>query len=209
MVRRLTSTAEGIGLKGLDQDSLKYVGYKSDMIHLLYSLLLNGGTLDCPSPLYRAVDDGQREIISLLLEYSVGPQASALKLAVLREDESMIRFLLNNGFNVQEYAHSALFAAKMKGDQNIVGLLESRGATLDLHSNDDEEHWDKEDGDGVPKPLLRVFVSEEGAEVDESDADDDTSNVQYESYDFVFLLSHSNMVQHRAYANISPDQSPT
>ncbi|KAJ5372054.1 hypothetical protein N7517_004060 [Penicillium concentricum] len=48
-----------------------------------------------PSPLYRAVEDGRRNIITILLKYGVGWHAAkTLKLAVLRKDESMARFFL-------------------------------------------------------------------------------------------------------------------
>ncbi|KAK1143290.1 hypothetical protein N8T08_006817 [Aspergillus melleus] len=60
----------------------------SNETHLLYFVPLSEGTPSCPSSL-------------LLLGHSVGPQKSALKLAVLREDESMVRFILGNGFKVQ------------------------------------------------------------------------------------------------------------
>lgn len=107
---------------------------QSGYLEVVKLLLERGANSDLyvASPLYRAVEDNQRDIITLLLKYSVGPQTAALKLAVLRGDENMVRFLLDSEFRVREYGCAALYAAKMKGDRDMVGLLESRGATLGL-----------------------------------------------------------------------------
>lgn len=71
--------------------------------------------LYAPSPLYRAVEDNRQGTITVLLKHGVWPQTTVLKLAVLQEDKSMVRFLLDSGFRVQEYGYAALYATRMKG----------------------------------------------------------------------------------------------
>jgi hypothetical protein len=125
-----------------------------------------------PSPLYRAVEDDQRDIIPILLEFGVGPQATALKLAILHKDESMVRLLLDGGFNVSQYGHTGLYAAKMKGDQDMVNLLESRGATLSALPDNEKEWWAREDGVGTPSSPQRLFISY-GDEVEEEEEEEE------------------------------------
>lgn len=141
-------------------------------------LLLERGAnaeLYVPSPLYRAVDDGRRDIISVLVEYGAGPQTTALILAVLRKDISMVRYLLDGGFKIEEYGHTGLYAAKIKGDQGIVYLLLERGATLDLLTEADKEKWEKEDGDG--RHTIRkhpIFLCTGDIMVSESDFEEES-----------------------------------
>lgn len=72
----------------------------------------------------------------------MGPQTVALKLVVLHEANSMVRF------KVREYGCVALYPARMKGDRDMAESLESRGATLGLLAENDRENWDEEDGNG-------------------------------------------------------------
>ncbi|KAJ5337054.1 hypothetical protein MYU51_006409 [Penicillium brevicompactum] len=124
-----------------------------------------------PSPLYRAVKDDKRGIIPTLLEHGVGPQATALKLAVLQKDESMVRLLLDGGFNIAQYGHSGLYAAQMQGDQEMVDLLESRGATLAALTEKEKESGAREDGDGTLPIPQRLFISY-ADEIEEEEDDD-------------------------------------
>ncbi|KAJ9486886.1 hypothetical protein VN97_g6447 [Penicillium thymicola] len=138
----------------------------------LVKLLLRRGAdpeLYPHSPLYRAVKDGRRDIIPILLEYGVGPQETALKLAVLNEDESMVRLLLDRGFNVLQYGHTGLFTAEQKCLWDIVDLLKSHGATLAALSHHDRCIWAQEDGDGTGSPYGQPTCVGWGDEVDESD----------------------------------------
>jgi hypothetical protein len=136
-----------------------------------------------PSPLYRAVKDDQRGIIPTLLEFGVGPQATALKLAVLHKDKSMVRLLLDRGFNVSQYGHAGLYTAKMKGDQDIVDLLESRGATLAALTDNEKERWAREDGDGtlpIPQRLFISYADEIEEEEDDEEEDDEEEDDEEE-----------------------------
>ncbi|KAJ5335394.1 hypothetical protein N7452_007797 [Penicillium brevicompactum] len=128
-----------------------------------------------PSPLYRAVKDDKRGIIPTLLEYGVGPQATALKLAVLQKDESMVRLLLDGGFNIAQYGHSGLYTAKMQGDQEMVELLESRGATLAALTDNEKECWASEGGDSTLRSPQRLFISwaDEIEEAEDDEEEDD------------------------------------
>ncbi|KUM60834.1 hypothetical protein ACN42_g6285 [Penicillium freii] len=142
----------------------------------LVKLLLRRGAdpeLYTPSLLYRAVKAGRRDIIPILLEYGVGPQETALKLAVLNEDESMVRLLLDQGFNVSQYGHTGLFTAEQKCLRDIVNLLKSRGATLTALSHHDRLIWAQEDGDGTGSPYGQPTCVGWGDEVDESDVEPD------------------------------------
>jgi ankyrin repeat protein len=73
------------------------------------------------------VEDNRCDIIPKLLKSGVRPQETALKLAVLQGDESMVRLLLDGGLRVLEYGYSGLYAAEMNGRVNVVNLLKSRG----------------------------------------------------------------------------------
>lgn len=140
----------------------------------LVKLLLQRGAdpeLYAPSLLYRAMKDDRRDIIPVLLEHGVGPQATASKLAVLHEDESMMRLLLDGGLNVSQYGYAGFYTAKMKGDQDMVDLLESQGATLAALTDVDKENWEGEDGDGTRRPIFhRMFIPNE-TEIEEDDED--------------------------------------
>ncbi|KAJ5209999.1 hypothetical protein N7491_009810 [Penicillium cf. griseofulvum] len=145
----------------------------------LVKLLLQRGAdpeLYAPSPLYRAVEDNHRDIIPVLLEHGVVRQATALKLALLHEDESMVRLLLNGGLNVSQYGYTGLYTAKMKGDENMVDLLESQGATLAALTDVDKENWARKDGDGTRRPIFhRMFISD-ATEIEEEEEDDEAQD---------------------------------
>ncbi|KAJ6133675.1 hypothetical protein N7471_008890 [Penicillium samsonianum] len=142
----------------------------------LVKLVLQRGAdpeLYAPSPLYRAVKDDRRDIIPVLLEHGVGPQATALKLAVLHEDESMVRLLLDGGLNVSQYGYAGLYTAKMKGEQDMVDLLESQGATLAALTDTDKRNWAKEDGDGTRRPIFHLMFISDETEIEEDEEEDD------------------------------------
>ncbi|CAI7647896.1 unnamed protein product [Penicillium discolor] len=118
----------------------------------LIKLLLQRGAdpeLYTPSPLYRAVKDDRRDIIPILLEY--------------------VRLLLDGGLNVSQYGHAGLYTAKIKGDQDMVDLLESRGATLAALTDVEKENWAGEDGDGTRPIFQRMFISDENEIEEEED----------------------------------------
>lgn len=142
-------------------------------LELVRLLLPRGADLELytSSPLYRAVKDDRRDIIPILLEYGVGPQETALKLAVLNEDESMMRLLLDRGFNVSRYGHTGLFTAEQKCLWDIINLLKSRGATLAALSHHDSLIWTQEDGDGTGSPYGQPTCVAWGDEVDKSDGE--------------------------------------
>jgi hypothetical protein len=159
--------------RGVDYPPL-FTAVKSGNLELVSLLLQRGADpeLYAPSPLYRAVKDNRRDIISLLLQYGVGAQDTALKLAVLNKDESMVRYLLNQGFNVSRYAHTGLFIAEQKSYWDIFNLLKSRGATLGALSDTDRLFCAQEDGDGTESLILEpmcVITGDEG--VDEPDVE--------------------------------------
>ncbi|KAJ5306978.1 hypothetical protein PENANT_c003G07322 [Penicillium antarcticum] len=155
-----------------------FTAVQSENLDMVKLLLRRGAdpTRYALSPLYSAVEDNRRAI---LLEHGVGPQSTALKLAVLNRDECMVGFLLDGGLNVTEYGHAALYTAERQGDLHMVNLLKSRGATLKNLFDDERETWEKEDGDGTRRPyyqrmmctLYEPEVSEESDE-EESAAED-------------------------------------
>lgn len=110
-----------------------------------------------PSPLYRAVEDGRRDLISALLKHDVRSQKAALKLAVLRRDYSMVEFLLSVGLNVSEHGHAGLYAAEMTGYEDMTTLLKLHGATVDGLSEVDRKEWATEDKDGTDRPTYRNY----------------------------------------------------
>jgi hypothetical protein len=110
-----------------------------------------------PSPLYRAVEDGRRDLISTLLKRDVRSQKAALKLAVLRGDYSMVEFLLSAGLSASEHGHAGLYAAEMKGNEGITTLLKLHGATVDALSEADKIKWEKDDKDETYR--LRFYRS--------------------------------------------------
>lgn len=113
--------------------------------------------------------DDRRDIIPILLGYSVGPQQTVLKLAVLNEDESMMGLLLDRGFNVSRYDHTGLFTAEQKCLWDIINLLKFCGATLAALSHHDSLIWAQEDGDGTGSPYGQPTCVDWGDEVDKSD----------------------------------------
>ncbi|KAJ5169214.1 uncharacterized protein N7482_004808 [Penicillium canariense] len=110
-----------------------------------------------PSPLYRAVKDGRRDLISALLKSDVRSQKAALKLAVLRRDYPMVEFLLSGGLNTSECGHAGLYVAEMKGYKDITTLLKLRGATIDALSEADKMNWATEDKDGTGRPKYYTY----------------------------------------------------
>ncbi|RAK98311.1 ankyrin repeat-containing protein [Aspergillus ibericus CBS 121593] len=103
---------------------------RADLVQIL---LARGADPDlyCFLPLYQAVAGRRRDIIRLLLQHGAKDHSSSLKLAVRREDMSMVQFLLDNGVRADESGRSALLVAKRKGAEDIVEFLQSKGATLD------------------------------------------------------------------------------
>ncbi|KAJ5205194.1 hypothetical protein N7491_004183 [Penicillium cf. griseofulvum] len=65
----------------------------------------------------------------------------------------------------------------MKGDQDMVDLLESQGATLAALTDTDKRNWAKEDGDGTHRPIFHLmFISDETDIVDDEEEDDEVQN---------------------------------
>jgi ankyrin repeat protein len=122
-----------------------------------------------PSPLYRAVEDGRRDLISALLKHDVRSQKAALKLAVLRGDYSMVEFLLSAGLSASEHGHAGLYAAEMKGYEDITTLLKLHGATVDALSEADKMKWATEDKDGTDPPTYYRCFIQTSPEIDESE----------------------------------------
>jgi hypothetical protein len=104
-----------------------------------------------PSPLYRAVEDDNLDIVSILLKMDKRSQKSALKLAVLRRNSSMVEFLLLGGLGASEHGNAGLYVAEMKGYKEIACLLKLHGATIDTLSDRDRKKWEAEDRDGTDR----------------------------------------------------------
>ncbi|KAJ5473237.1 hypothetical protein N7475_002803 [Penicillium sp. IBT 31633x] len=155
-------------VKNIDYPPL-FIAVRVGNLELVRLLLQRGAAPEAytPSPLYRAVEEDRRDIIPILLEYGVGPQATALKLAVRNDDESMVRFLVDRGFNVPQYGYAALYIAKIRENWDIFNLLESRGATLAAISDIDKADWAHDDGDGT-----LVYVSQMTCCYDDPGVDD-------------------------------------
>ncbi|KAJ5734800.1 hypothetical protein N7533_013203 [Penicillium manginii] len=107
-----------------------------------------------PSPLYRAVEDNNLDIVRILLKLEMRSHKSVLKLAVLRGDYSMVEFLLCNGLNASEHGNTGLYAAEMKGYKDMASLLKLHGATIDTLSDRDRAEWESEDRDGTDRPIF-------------------------------------------------------
>ncbi|OOF99948.1 hypothetical protein ASPCADRAFT_203830 [Aspergillus carbonarius ITEM 5010] len=110
---------------------------------LVKLLLERGADPDryCYSPLYQAVVSRRRDIIQMLLQHGAKVHSRSLKLAVQRADMSMVQFLLENGVHAEESGHSALLVAKRKGMEDMVELLQSKGATLDVEFGSSDDSW--------------------------------------------------------------------
>lgn len=134
------------------------------------------------SNLYRAVADGRRDIISVLVKLDVRSHKYVMKLAALRNDCSMVKFLIDEGLDVAEQGHVGLYVAEMKGYEDIARLLRLRGATLFALSEDDKMNWEKEGTDGRDRGFIWQFVSIDD-EVDEDDSEDDDSEVAEDQLD--------------------------
>ncbi|CAI7625179.1 unnamed protein product [Penicillium manginii] len=106
-----------------------------------------------PSPLYRAVEDNNLDMVRILLKLEMRSHKSVLKLAVLRGDYSMVEFLLCNGLNASEHGNNGLYAAEMKGYKDMASLLKLHGATIDTLSDRDRAEWESEDRDGTDRPI--------------------------------------------------------
>ncbi|GES56919.1 ankyrin repeat-containing protein [Aspergillus terreus] len=147
----------------------------------LVKLLLQRGAkaeLYAPSPLCRAVEDNRRDIAAVLVRHGVRPQDTALKLAVLRADQTMVRILLDSGQNAAESGGLALFAAMKRNDRYMVHLLESWGATIARLDDLDKRNWEKEDRDsddeyGLCRKKLPVSFMQFDLEVDEEEEEED------------------------------------
>ncbi|PYI10262.1 putative ankyrin repeat-containing protein [Aspergillus sclerotiicarbonarius CBS 121057] len=114
----------------------------------LVRILLERGAdpdLYCFLPLDQAVSRRRRDLIRMLLQHGAKVHSSSLKLAVRREDVSMVQFLLENGVRADESGHEALLAAKRKGAEEIVELLQSRGATLKADFRSSDDSWSPAD----------------------------------------------------------------
>lgn len=64
----------------------------------------------------------------------------------------------------------------MKGDQDMVDLLESQGATLAALTEVDKRNWAEEDGDGTRRPIFRPVFPSEDIEIDDEDEDDEVQD---------------------------------
>lgn len=158
---------------GITEPSL-CVAVNSGDVEIVTLLLKYGAQPDLypPSPLYLAVEKRKFEVIPTLLRHSVRPQGTALKLAVLREDICTVKYLLDEGLDAQEYGSSALYSAQMKGDQQMVDLLESRGAKLACDSFD-KEKWAEEDNDGECLYFRQWWYFPETEGIDEDSTEDE------------------------------------
>ncbi|KAJ5742332.1 hypothetical protein N7533_011741 [Penicillium manginii] len=129
-----------------------------------------------PSPLYRAVEDDNLDIVSILLKMDKRSQKSALKLAVLRRNYSMVEFLLLGGLGASEHGNAGLYVAEMKGYKELACLLKLHGATIDTLSDRDRKKWEAEDRDGTDRARYG-WSSDPHAE----DYPDEPSNSESES----------------------------
>ncbi|KAE8449349.1 hypothetical protein EG329_008250 [Mollisiaceae sp. DMI_Dod_QoI] len=72
-------------------------------------------------------------------------RVSALQLAVLNNDFTMVELLLNNGSNVNHNPHSitppALYAATMNGNLKMMAILLDSGADVNIEANQLSKTW--------------------------------------------------------------------
>lgn len=154
---------------------------KSGDVDIITLLFEYGAQSDLylPSPLYLAVKEGKLDVISTLQRYCVPPQGTSLKLGVLRDNIFIVKYLLDEGLDAQEYGSSALYPAQMKGDQEMIDLLESRGAKITGDSFD-KEKWAEEDNDGKCHYLSRWWGCPEMASgiggIEEEITEDEETN---------------------------------
>ncbi|CAI7566597.1 unnamed protein product [Penicillium manginii] len=149
-------------------------------VEVVGNLLARGADpqLYTPLPLYRAVEDGRRDIISLLLKLDVRSQKAALKLAVLQEDCSMVQFLLC-GVEAPENGNAGLFVAEMKGFKDIVSLLKTHGVSIDALDECDKDDWEKEDGDGAVR--FHYYMKPQQCMGDQAGIDEDSDESELDN----------------------------
>ncbi|KAE8372435.1 hypothetical protein BDV26DRAFT_301903 [Aspergillus bertholletiae] len=111
-----------------------------------------------PSPLYRAVKDGQYNIIAILLNHRAPlSYASVLRLAVQRCDRSILNALSDSGVEAAICGHRALHIAIQRHDQEMIEFLRLECANLGQHFEESEESqdkWNREGGDGMDGTIV-------------------------------------------------------
>lgn len=152
-----------------------YLAVKHGHEQLVELLLERGADPDMykPCPLYRAVDDERYDIIEMLLKHGAINQESSLKLAALKGNLSMLRFLLDNGARADEEGHSALYVATRKDNQEMIDLLRSKGARLQSYTGPEGISWNWEDGDGFLPPKGGPVICEVICYLDDSGVDEE------------------------------------
>ncbi|RDH33883.1 ankyrin repeat-containing protein [Aspergillus welwitschiae] len=104
------------------------------------------------SPLYRAVADGRKDIVLMLMQGGAANVESSLKLAAQRGDQSMMEFMLGHGARADLCGAAAHHVALRKGDDDMVCLLKSKGAPA-YYLWEPKDDWDEEEGDGAKREL--------------------------------------------------------
>ncbi|KAG2413262.1 hypothetical protein HFD88_002451 [Aspergillus terreus] len=157
-----------------------FMAVKCGHIELVKLLLERGAKAElyAPSPLYRAVEDNRHDIAAVLVRHGVRLQDTALKLAVLRGNQVMVRLLLDSELNAAEFGGPALFAAMKRDDRYMVHVLESRGATIAKLGDLDKRNWEEEDRDsddeyGLCRKKLPASFMQFELEVEEEDEEEE------------------------------------
>ncbi|KAL3262189.1 hypothetical protein ABHI18_003012 [Aspergillus niger] len=107
------------------------------------------------SPLYRAVADGRKDIVLMLMQGGATNVESSLKLEAQRGDQSMMESMLEHGARADLCGAAAHHVALRKGDDDMACLLKSKGAPA-YYLCEPKDDWDKEEGDGT-KPELKLY----------------------------------------------------
>ncbi|GLA22389.1 hypothetical protein AnigIFM63326_003301 [Aspergillus niger] len=114
--------------------------------------------------LLAGIQAGQKDIVALLLDRDIVLMLmqggatnveSSLKLAAQRGDQSMMEFMLGHGARADLCDAAAHHVALLKGDDDMVCLLKSKGAPA-YYLWESKDDWDEEEGDGT-KPELKLY----------------------------------------------------
>ena len=177
---------------------------------------VNGREDDRTTPLFIAVNNGNREIVQLLLDFGAKVNArdddKKTPLMELDDDASreLVEMLIRAGAKVNAVSkegETALMLAAEYSTAEVVQALIDAGADLDLKNQDGATALMKAAGsDDLAKVQALVFA---GADINARDEDDDNA-WDYTGSDEIenFLVAHGIVVDPEDIEEVPPDDEP-